>query len=101
MCFDENLQHGQAGADLYIPKNTSTIDAIKIAFGGALAKELLPFELEYKALEGKDGDEELDLFSFGRFELKAAGYLSNANYNMKKSVFMLFINNRLVRNESF
>lgn len=66
-----------------------------------MSKELLPFELEYKALEGKDGDEELDLFSFGRFEVKATGYISNANYNMKKSVFMLFINNRLVSNEDF
>jgi len=38
--------------------------------------------------------------SFKKLEFKLSGYTSNANYNLKKMIFLLFINHRAVENSS-
>jgi DNA mismatch repair protein MLH1 len=91
-------QHGQASADLHTPKGGSTLANVRIAFGQVLARELLEFTCEAGAAEGgEEGAEGEGERGGGGLQFKARGYISNANYNMKKSVFMLFINHRMVR----
>lgn len=58
---------------------------MRAAFGAAVARELLPVSAQCD-LEA-DGE---------RVDLEVAGLVSNANYSRKKSVFILFINGRLV-----
>ncbi|KAJ3202405.1 DNA mismatch repair protein [Entophlyctis luteolus] len=71
----------KAGANTPDFRSTAgtTRDAIRQAYGSAVAKELV---------EISEKDNELE------FELSA--FVSNANFNMKKIAFLLFINNRAV-----
>ena len=47
-----------------------------------------------RSIYGKDVQQELVLFNHSATEMAytASGYVSNANFNHKKSVFILFIN---------
>ena len=62
-------------ADLATSANATTLDNIRQIYGASLAKELLPVTVDNK-----------------EFDFKVKGYISNANYSMKKSTFLLFIN---------
>ena len=76
----------KAGAnitDLYSPGNSKTLDTIQMAFGKAVARELLSLEIDLP-----------------NHETLISGYVSNPNFNMKKLVFILFINHRLVDSAS-
>lgn len=72
-------KHGETLADVRTMPKSSKLENIKTIHGATVAKELLEVELL---------DEKLNF--------KMNGYISNANYSVKKLVFLLFINNRLV-----
>jgi len=72
-------KQGEASVDVKTPPRSTVLDNIQIIYGGRIAKELLEFEKT---------DENL--------KFKVKGYISNVNYSVKKMVFLLFINHRLV-----
>ncbi|CAG8519047.1 7645_t:CDS:10 [Paraglomus brasilianum] len=74
-----NAGQGSNIADVSTLANASTLDNIRQIYGSSTASELLELK---KDVEGLD--------------LKVKGYVSNANYNVKKIVFLLFINHRAV-----
>ncbi len=72
-------RHGETIADVRTLSKSSKTDNIKSIYGASVARELL----EVAVREDKLG-----------FTLN--GYISNANFSVKKLIFLLFINNRLV-----
>jgi len=77
-------KHGESAADLHTVVGASKLDNLRSIYSQSLARELVPIELEE--------DEEL--------KFSMSGYVSNANYNVKKGVLILFINNRLVESST-
>ncbi|EGF81928.1 hypothetical protein BATDEDRAFT_33018 [Batrachochytrium dendrobatidis JAM81] len=78
-CKKQNAQI----SDLQTPSSASKLDNIRTVFGNTVARELLEFTVDS-----------------ARWEFKASGYISNANFNMKKFHLLLFINHRLVENHN-
>lgn len=72
-------KHGEASTSLSTQASASSLDCIRMIYGGPVANELIDFQ-------SKDD----------RYGFKAAGYASNANYHVKKTTILLFINHRLV-----
>ncbi|XP_068203358.1 DNA mismatch repair protein Mlh1-like [Palaemon carinicauda] len=72
-------KQGENSTDIRTPPNSTAVDNIRLIFGPTVAKELLELSVE---------DDKL--------KFKVSGYISNANYSVKKCVFLLFINHRLV-----
>ncbi|NXU49726.1 MLH1 protein, partial [Turnix velox] len=72
-------KQGDTVSDVRTLSNASTVDNIRSIFGNAVSRELIEV-----------GFEDVNL----GFNLK--GYITNANYSMKKCIFLLFINHRLV-----
>jgi len=72
-------KHGESMADVRTPSNATYVDNIRAIYGVSVSRELLDVTKE----DSKLG-----------FKLKAL--VSNANYSVKKSIFLLFINHRLV-----
>jgi DNA mismatch repair protein MLH1 len=66
-----------------VPSQATTIDRIRQIHGSAVANEII----EFKA-------------SSDRWGFKASGWISNANYSVKKTVLILFINHRSVESQS-
>lgn len=62
-----------------VPANATTIDRIRQIHGGVIANELVEFKCESD-----------------RWGFKADGYISNANYSVKRTALLLFINHRSV-----
>lgn len=86
---------GQTTPDIHTPASSSTMENLKIAFGPALARELLPFSLSVDETVNSD-DASSPSSSKDRLVFSMDGYLSSANYSSKKSTCIIFINNRLV-----
>uniref|UniRef100_F6XAN3 MutL homolog 1 n=1 Tax=Callithrix jacchus TaxID=9483 RepID=F6XAN3_CALJA len=63
--------------------SASTVDNIRSIFGNAVSRELIEIGCEDKTLA-----------------FRMNGYISNANYSVKKCIFLLFINHRLVESTS-
>lgn len=76
-------KHGDSGLSLSTPKDATTIDCIRQIHGSAVANELISFEAADEA-----------------WGFKASGYATNANYHVKKTTILLFINHRSVESSA-
>ncbi|XP_017550888.1 DNA mismatch repair protein Mlh1 [Pygocentrus nattereri] len=76
-------KQGEMVADVKTLPNASVLDNIRVVFGVAVSRELIEVECEDQKLA---------------FKLK--GYISNANYSVKKCILILFINHRLVESSA-
>ncbi|XP_058688777.1 DNA mismatch repair protein Mlh1 isoform X1 [Poecile atricapillus] len=72
-------KQGDTVSDVRTLSNASTVDNIRAIFGNAVSRELIEVDCEDSNLA---------------FKMK--GYITNANYSVKKCIFLLFINHRLV-----
>lgn len=76
-------KHGESAMSISTPSNASTLDTIRQVHGSAVANELIDFQVS---------DE--------KWGFKAAGWASNANYHVKKTTLLLFINHRSVESSA-
>ncbi|XP_078072764.1 DNA mismatch repair protein Mlh1 [Mustelus asterias] len=76
-------KQGETVADVRTLPNASTLDNIRTIFGNAVSRELIEVCLDDP-----------------KFAFKMKGYISNANYSVKKCIFLLFINHRLVESSA-
>ncbi|XP_069814578.1 DNA mismatch repair protein Mlh1 [Dendropsophus ebraccatus] len=76
-------KQGETMADVRTLSNATTVDNIRTVFGNAVSRELIEVGCEDAKLA---------------FKMK--GYVTNANYSMKKCIFLLFINARLVESSA-
>lgn len=72
-------KHGDSGVSISTPVAASTVDRIRQIHGSAVANEIVEFETADKKLG-----------------FRASGLATNANYHVKKTVILLFINHRAV-----
>ncbi|KAM4687275.1 DNA mismatch repair protein Mlh1 isoform 1-T1 [Discoglossus pictus] len=72
-------KQGETMADVRTLSNATTVDNIRSIFGNAVSRELIEVGCEDAKLA-----------------FKVKGYVTNANYSVKKCIFLLFINSRLV-----
>ncbi|XP_074055202.1 DNA mismatch repair protein Mlh1 isoform X2 [Macrotis lagotis] len=72
-------KQGETTPDIRTLPNATVVDNIRSIFGHAVSRELIEVGCEDPVLA---------------FKMK--GYISNANYSVKKCIFLLFINHRLV-----
>ncbi|KAF5022242.1 hypothetical protein F66182_5681 [Fusarium sp. NRRL 66182] len=70
---------GEASTSLSIQAHATVIDRIRQIHGSAVANELLEFSV-----------------AEARYGFKAEGFTTNANYSVKKTTILLFINHRCV-----
>ncbi|KYQ91477.1 MutL DNA mismatch repair protein [Tieghemostelium lacteum] len=76
-------KQGETTPDVHTPGGQSETQMISSLYGQDLAKELKEIEIQSEKLE---------------FQMK--GWFSSLNYQSKKTIFILFINNRLVDSKS-
>ena len=76
-------KHGESAMSISTPSNASTVDSIRQIHGSAVANELIDFQV-----------------SDAKWGFKAAGWTSNANYHIKKTALLLFINHRSVESSA-
>ncbi|KAL8694823.1 MAG: hypothetical protein Q9218_000582 [Villophora microphyllina] len=72
-------KHGDSAMSISTPSSASTVDCIRQIHGSAVANELIEFAV-----------------SDQKWGFKASGWTSNANYHVKKTTLLLFINHRSV-----
>jgi DNA mismatch repair protein MLH1 len=76
-------KHGESGVGISIPSGASTVDRIRQLHGTAVANELVEFNT-----------------SDQKWGFKANGWASNANYHVKRTTILLFINHRSVESSA-
>ena len=76
-------KHGEASMGIAVASGASLLDRIRLIHGSAVAKELIQFEL-----------------NDSRLGFAASGWSSNANYHVKKTTILLFINHRSVESSA-
>lgn len=76
-------KQGESATGISTPSNASTADSIRQIHGSAVANELINFEVS---------DEKLGF--------TASGWTSNANYHVKRTTILLFINHRSVESSA-
>jgi DNA mismatch repair protein MLH1 len=72
-------KHGEAGTTISTQSNSSTVDRIRQIHGGSVANELIEFTSSDSA-----------------WGYRARGWTTNANYHVKRTTLLLFINHRSV-----
>ena len=72
-------KHGDAGVSISTPAAANTTDRIRQIHGSSVANELVEFNIE---------DDKLGF--------RSSGFATNANYHVKKTTILLFINHRAV-----
>ncbi|KAI0390939.1 histidine kinase-like ATPase [Xylariaceae sp. FL0594] len=72
-------KHGDSGTSISVQSQASVLDRIRQIHGGNVANELIRFSA-----------------ADDRWGFKADGWATNANYHIKKTTLLLFINNRSV-----
>ncbi|KAJ6036908.1 hypothetical protein N7540_001187 [Penicillium herquei] len=72
-------KHGDSGVSISTPSAASTVDRVRQIHGSAVANELVEFESSNQKLG-----------------FRASGLATNANYHVKKTTILLFINHRAV-----
>lgn len=76
-------KQGEMVADVKTLPNASVLDNIRVVFGVAVSRELIEVECQDQ-----------------KFAFQMKGYISNANYSVKKCILILFINHRLVESSA-
>lgn len=76
-------KHGDSGTSIAVQATTSTVDRIRQIHGGGVANELIRFAC-----------------SDTRWGFKAEGLATNANYHIKKTTLLIFINHRAVESSN-
>ena len=76
-------KHGDAAMGISVASNATTIDRIRQIHGSGVANELIQFRA-----------------SDDRWGFKSEGWISNANYHVKKTTLLLFINHRAVESSA-
>ena len=76
-------KHGDSAMGISTPSNASTVDCIRQIHGSTVANELINFEV-----------------SDDKWGFKASGWTTNANYHVKKTTILLFINHRSVESSA-
>lgn len=72
-------KQGESSASISVPATASVVDRVRQIYGASVANELVEFST-----------------SDDRWGFKAEGYSTNANYHIKKTTLLLFINHRCV-----
>ncbi|EEY22177.1 DNA mismatch repair protein mutL [Verticillium alfalfae VaMs.102] len=72
-------KQGESGASVSVQASASTTDRVRQIYGSSVGNELIEFAT-----------------SDDRWAFKADGLVTNANYHIKKTTFLLFINHRCV-----
>ncbi|KAL3298936.1 DNA mismatch repair protein mlh1 [Colletotrichum asianum] len=72
-------KHGESGTSISIQALATEVDRIRQIYGSSVANELMEFDT-----------------SEDRWGFKANGWATNANYHIKKTTLLLFINHRSV-----
>ncbi|KAF2497078.1 putative DNA mismatch repair protein Mlh1 [Lophium mytilinum] len=76
-------KHGDSTMGISVPSNASTVDRIRQIHGSGVANELIQFKA-----------------SNDRWGFKSDGWVSNANYSVKRTTLLLFINHRSVESSN-
>ncbi len=76
-------KHGESTMAISVPTAAGTIDRIRHIHGSAVANELIEINVDD-----------------ARLGLNAKGWTSNANYHVKRTVLLLFINHRAVESSA-
>lgn len=76
-------KQGESSTSISVPATASRVDRIRQIYGGSVANELVEFET-----------------SDDRWGFKVQGQTTNANYHIKKTTLLLFINHRCVESSS-
>ena len=85
--YRRSLQSGSMSPELSTPSCSDTSLAIRQLYGHSIAKELLHATTSSKPNGSTEADDEDDPEAWS-----AEAYFTNANYQGKKTAFLLFIN---------
>jgi DNA mismatch repair protein MLH1 len=76
-------KHGDAGSGISVQASASTVDRIKQIHGSGVGNELIEFSVKDK-----------------KWGFEASGWTTNANYHVKRTTILLFINHRSVESSA-